>query len=126
MELTEVSAQIRKIIIHFVEKSIALNQNFPAIRQGRIGLKSMDLSYMLSNSAYDDVYRECLEKGDYHLQMLDGALIQFQYTFDDENLIKHRLSYLPHPDFESYCENPEFEKEIHGDLLFSDIKMKSS
>jgi hypothetical protein len=128
MDFNATDKQIRDIIVYLVENYIAMDQNFPNARGGVIGLKSRDLSYMLKDRPYFEVYKICAQNHDYHIQLLDGALIQFHYVFDGDKgeILKHRLNYLPHPDLESYCENPDFEKEHHGDLLFADIKTQSS
>lgn len=128
MNFKATDKQINEIIIYFVSNYISMDQNFPNAREGVIGLRSNDLAYMLKDKPYAEVYYMCARNRDYHIQLLDGALIQFHYTFEGEKggILKHRLNYLPHPELESYCENPDFEEELHGDLLFADIKKSSS
>jgi hypothetical protein len=120
--------QIHSIISYFIENMVCVDQNFPSERAGTIGLSQSDISYMLRETAYSEVFKICAQNRDFHLCLLDGALVQFHYTFDTTtgNIEKHRLSYLPNPEIESYCENEDFEKEWLSDLLFSDIRKESS
>lgn len=130
MDFKQTDRQITRIITEFVAHYLSIDQQFPSARasEGIIGMKQTDLSYMLKDTPYNEVYEQCAKNGDFHICLLDGALIQFHYKFDPKSgeILKHRLNYLPHPELESFCENPEFEAELHGDLLFADIKKMSA
>lgn len=128
MNAVQANKQISLIITEFVKNNVCVDQNFPSIKDGVIGLGQSEISHMLKDEPYVKVYRQCAERRDFHLCLLDGALIQFQYFFDvrGKELIRHRLAYMPHPELESYCENAEYEDDWLSDLLFSDIRSPSS
>lgn len=128
MRVNDTKRQIIKIIGDFISHNVCLDQEYPSVNDGVIGLGQRDLSYMLRDTPYEEVYFRCAKERSFNLCLLDGALIQFFYNFSspDGELIKHRLVYMPHPHLESFCENPEYEQEFLNDLLFSDIKKESA
>ena len=65
---------------------------------------------------YRDIYDSLLDKDSYHVMMVDGSLLSFQYTFsaDGEKLEKHRLTYFPSPKLPEYDEL--YEEYISDDI----------
>jgi len=61
-----------------------------------------------------------IEHGEvFHLQMIDGALVQMLYTFQNSVLLKHRLAFFPRPrvlTFDSDSEVYELD-EIYADIV---------
>lgn len=63
-------------------------------------------STVLENVSYADLYAAVDEEQSYLIKLLDGAFLQLDYAFDPRGrrLVKHRLSYLPSPELESYMD----------------------
>ena len=82
-----------------------------------------NLAFTLKDQRYEIMYNECLKEGDYNFLLLDGALLQMKYEFDNRgNLVGHILSFYPHPNMERYQDNPqEYEKLHYGNEFFTDI-----
>ena len=56
--------------------------------------------------------------------MIDGALIQLLYTYENSNLISHRLAFFPSPDdLKAFQNEPEIyeEEEIYADIISKNI-----
>ena len=55
--------------------------------------------------------------------MLDGALIQLQYTIVGGRVEKHRLAFFPSPDLSEYQNSPEIYEtdEIYADVVMRNI-----
>lgn len=73
---------------------------------------------VLSNVGYDDLYRNQRHARQYNFRMLDGALIQMSYDFDDRGLLFHRLAFLPSPDLLEFQKYPEIYSE---EILYADV-----
>lgn len=115
--------QIRDIINALMVASLVNHQKYPVCRktgqQTAVMIEgSPDLSASMKNMPYEDVYKNLREAGSYHLQMIDGALLQLLYSFDRNKLVSHRLAYFPSPLLESYDEAAEF---YNYEPLFADI-----
>jgi len=128
MDAVNSKKQIITIIYRFIEHNVCSDQEYPSLKNGVIGLGQGDLSYMLKETSYEEVYYRCARERQFNLCLLDGALIQFNYEFSGNrgSIKRHRLVYLPHPHLESFCENPDYEQEWLDDLLFSDVKKDSA
>lgn len=61
-------------------------------------------SIVLDKIPYDELYNTLNDEKNYLVKLLDGGLIQFDYTFDQRGrrLEKHRLAYLPAPHLDTY------------------------
>ena len=60
-------------------------------------VKKNDLSIVLKNISYSDLYDELEQTQTYNLKMIDGALIQMMYRFNHEIIETHRLAFFPSP-----------------------------
>lgn len=106
-----------------VKEGLADHQRFPAVRtagsQVQITIPDApDLAVSLKNKPYTEIYEELRKAEAYHVRMLDGALVQFLFTFENNLLTSHRLAFFPSPMLEMYDSIPE-----HYDLdeTFADI-----
>jgi hypothetical protein len=72
----------------------------------------------LRNRPYAEAYRELRLARSYNILMLDGAMLQMVYEFEDGDLKRHRLAFLPSPDLLEYQNNPELYEE---ELLYADV-----
>jgi len=119
----QVCQQINEVISMLVKEGLADHQRFPAVRtagsQVQITIPDApDLAVSLKNKPYTEIYEELRKAEAYHIRMLDGALIQFLFTFEHTELTSHRLAFFPSPMLEMYDSVPE-----HYDLdeTFADI-----
>lgn len=119
----QICQQINEIISILVTEGLADHQRFPAVRsvgsQTQITIPDApNLSASLKNKPYTEIYEELRKSEAYHIRMLDGALIQFLFTFDNNVITSHRLAFFPSPMLEMYDSAPD-----HYDLdeLFADI-----
>jgi hypothetical protein len=85
------------------------------------GMKN--LSIALKNVEYTEIYEELDKSRNYNIKMVDGALLQFLYTYNKSELISHRLAFFPSPflyDFQSEPELYEID-EIYADIIARNI-----
>lgn len=82
-----------------------------------------NLSVVLKNVKYEEVYKELYESKNYNLKMIDGALIQLLYDYKDSKLIAHRLAYFPSPFLYNFETEPEIYEndEIYADVIARNI-----
>lgn len=116
--------QIEKITAKLIEIGLSAEQNFPSNQSGRIAYSGMqDVSIAMKNIAYEEIYKKLEETKNYNIKMLDGALIQMLYSFEDNKLISHRLAFFPAPSLESFQNEPELYEndEIYADILGRNI-----
>lgn len=116
--------QIEKITAKLIEIGLSAEQNFPSNQLGRISYTGMqDISIAMKNIAYEEIYKKLEETKNYNIKMLDGALIQLLYSFENKKLISHRLAFFPAPNLESFQNEPEIyeDDEIYADILGKNI-----
>jgi len=120
--------EIQRITGKLISIGLSVAQNFPTTAfvrdSGQIiayeGIQ--DLSIALKNIDYKEIYDE-LEKGkNYNIKMVDGALIQFLYTYKRSELVAHRLAFFPSPYLAEFQNNPEIYQE---DAVYADIIAKN-
>jgi len=116
--------QIQKITEKLIEIGLSAQQNFPSNQQGQITYSGMqDISIAMKNISYEEIYKNLEESKNYNIKMIDGALIQMLYRFEDNKLVSHRLAFFPAPNFESFQNEPEIyeDDEIYADILGKNI-----
>ncbi|WP_430511907.1 DUF2290 domain-containing protein [Pannonibacter phragmitetus] len=128
--------EIRREIIYLtgamIEVGLSIDQNFPSekIFAGENGgIKELtvpradEISVALKRRPYAETYAVLKESRAYNMRLIDGALIQMRYRFDDFNLIKHVLAFYPSPDLLEYQNDPElYEAEIlYADVIHKDV-----
>jgi hypothetical protein len=116
--------QIEQITTKLIELGLSAQQNFPSNQYGRIAYSGMqDISIAMKNIAYEEIYKNLEESKNYNIKMLDGALIQMLYSFENNKLISHRLAFFPAPNLESFQNEPEIyeDDEIYADILGRNI-----
>jgi hypothetical protein len=125
----DVFQDIKQLTTQLISISLSAQQNFPTISD--IGNNIYEINYAgmsnisiaLKNLPYKDIYNE-LEKGkNYNIKMIDGALIQMLYRYEETTLLSHRLAFFPSPDLEAFQNEPEiYEKdELYADILDKNI-----
>jgi len=82
-----------------------------------------DLSVVLRNVEYTEVYQELDNSENYNVKMIDGALLQLLYTYKNSNLSSHRLAFFPSPFLHDFQNEPEIyeEDEIYADIIAKNI-----
>lgn len=115
--------QIQRITSKLIELNLSVEQNFPSNHQGNISYKGIqDISVVMKNIAYEDIYRKLEETKNYNIKMIDGALIQLLYSYDGKELVSHRLAFFPAPNLESFQNEP---MTYETDAIYADILAKN-
>jgi len=128
--LNSVAAEIRDLTSKMIEVGLCVESNFP--RQATYGSDNgvvdeisisglEEASVALRNRPYSETYEVLREKRAFNMRLIDGALIQFRYRFQQDELIKHVLSFYPSPDLLEYQNDPEI---YETDILFAEVVMK--
>ncbi len=116
--------QIQKITEKLIEIGLSAQQNFPSNQQGQITYSGMqDISIAMKNISYEEIYKNLEESKNYNIKMIDGALIQMLYKFEDNELVSHRLAFFPAPNLESFQNEPKIyeDDEVYADILGKNI-----
>jgi len=121
--------EIQSLTADLISVGLCVDQNFPSMKREAggdvsIGFSGLeDLSLVLKNIPYADMYSALKEKRSYNLRMIDGALIQMLYLFRNGQLVKHRLAMFPSPDLLEYQNNSEIyeEDELYGDIIMKNV-----
>lgn len=121
--------EINLVTKKLIESGLSAKQNFPSCRS--IGTNSyliaysdmQDLSIVLRNVDYKEMYNELDRNGNYNIKMIDGALIQLMYSYERNNLSSHRLAFFPSPFLEDFQNAPELyeDDEIYADIIAKNI-----
>ena len=123
----KIRTQVESLTTDLIECSLCEEQKFPSLRNESSNIKKIDfgksdLSIVLKNRPYQEIYNELLRTQAYNLKMLDGALIQLMYKFHRNSLQNHRLAFFPSPYLEEFQNNPEIYEE---DCIYADIIKKN-
>ena len=124
----DIHRQINTLISYLVETGLADAQHYAVLKA--IGStmeisfsKSAYVSVALKNLSYGEIYEHLSAARAYNVRMLDGALIQMMYSFDNESVQRHRLAFFPAPDLEEFQNNPEIylDDELYADVVAKNI-----
>lgn len=125
MIINDVYKEINEITSKLIKEGLSIQQNFPNQRDLMVSWSGeSNISNALRNISYLEKYRILEESKAYNIKMLDGALIQFQYSFSKKGgkLKSHRLAYYPSPKLERYEDAPDdYEKRYFGNSEYHDI-----
>lgn len=124
-----IHSQIHTITQKLIVVGLSARQKFPSCNCiGRdsyeIAYPGMrDLSVVLKNIEYAEVYQELDNSENYNIKMIDGALIQLLYTYKGSILSSHRLAFFPSPLLHNFENEPELyeEDEIYADIIAKNI-----
>lgn len=128
--LENVRKEIFDLTTQLVEVGLCIDQNFPATRSyvGTDGSVTelnisgvSEISTALRQRPYAEIYSQFREKRAYNVLLIDGAILQLKYRFQEDVLLKHVLAFFPSPNLLEYQSNPEIY-EI--DLLYADAISK--
>ncbi len=120
---------IQSMTIQLIRFGLSVKQNFPISQSFanniyKVTYASMqDLSIVLKNRRYEEIYNELNHNNNYNIKLIDGALLQLLYTYERSKLISHRLAFFPSPYLEAFQNEPDIyeEDEIYADILAKNI-----
>ena len=123
----KIRQQVEILTTDLIGCSLCEEQKFPSLRNEssdicKVDFGDTDLSVVLKNRSYKEIYNELLRIQGYNLKMIDGALIQLMYKFKKKSLQSHRLAFFPSPYLEEFQNNPEIYEE---DNIYADIIKKN-
>ncbi len=116
--------EYQSLITALVATGLASDQNGPAYRE-HAGGKVIEAGSRLQSGAwlkkrpYAQVHAEQAAGRMYAARMLDGALVQLAYTFENDELTGSRLAFLPSPDLLEFQSNADLyaEESVYADVL---------
>jgi hypothetical protein len=116
--------EINRVVTHMVEASLANDQNFSFLRE--LGANRTEVTFNgaeyltlgLKDLDYIEVYDALRAERAYTVLLPDGAMLQFNYQFLDDELEKHRLAFWPSPHLEQFQNDPDIYLE---DSVFAEI-----
>jgi hypothetical protein len=125
---TQVYDELKEVTQQLIALGLSESQNFPMMKKTgpdayEISYSgSEDLSIVLKNVAYGQIYKELASSKNYNTKLIDGALVQMMYVFH-RGLIGHRLAFFPSPALEDFQNNPEIyeQDEIYADILAKNL-----
>ncbi len=116
--------EINQITRQLIELGLSDDQNFAVLKEVHADCfevtydSDTGISYALKNHPYPEIYAEIKTNRDYNISLPDGGLIQLQYRFDQDEVIKHRLGFFPSPDLSEFQNDPAIYEE---DLVYADV-----
>lgn len=123
MSPESVRKQITDLIDRLIRASISVKQFNPAIRTVEGGAIQIGgrpgTAVAMRDIPYEDIYREIESHDAYHVKLVDGGLLLFQYSFlPDQSLAQHRLAYFPSPVLPTIEDAPGLyeQDELYGDI----------
>jgi hypothetical protein len=124
-----IHTQIQKITEKLIIVGLSVSQQYPSLSvtgkdSCEIAYSGMqDFSIALKNVEYAEIYNELNNSKNYNVKMIDGALIQFLYTYKDAKLVSHRLAFFPSPFLHEFQNEPELyeNEEIYADIISKNI-----
>ena len=125
----DIYSEINTLTKELISIGLSVEQKFPSCRAtGKdshvIEYSGMqNLSTVLKNVEYIEIYKELDKNEDYNIKMIDGALIQLLYIYEKSELISHRLAFFPSPFLYEFQNEPEYYEtdEIYADIIAKNI-----
>jgi hypothetical protein len=124
----ETITEIKKLTSRLIELSLCNEQNFPStsttgtfvevtVGTGEAYVKA------LKNVPYSEVYGELLSARAFNFKMVDGALIQMSYSFENNALVRHRLAFFPSPDLTEFQNSPDVyeQEEVYAEVVARNV-----
>ncbi len=120
-----IKLDLERLLEALIERGVVDDQNYPLLRRVKSNAWEITfehaehVSLAMDDIAYEQIYRELREKRSYSMKLIDGALLQLMYCFEDEDLIQHRLAYYPSPDLRPFREAPDLylRDELYLDIV---------
>jgi hypothetical protein len=130
--LDAVRKEIHDLTAAMIEVGLSIDQKFPsentfASDDGPVTELSVsgsdEISVALKHRPYVETYNALKDGRAYNMRLIDGALLQLRYRFQQGRLVKHVLAFYPSPDLLEYQNDPElYELEVHyADVIHKDV-----
>lgn len=123
MSPDSVREQIMDLMNRLIKASISVKQFTPTVRTVEGGAIQIGrrprTTVAMRDVPYEDIYRELDANDAYHVKLVDGGLLLFQYSFrPDRSLAQHRLAYFPSPVLPTIEDAPALyeQDELYGDI----------
>lgn len=119
-----IKRQIDELIARLIEFGLCDDQNATLLRRNSrtrfevTFANAASVSFALKDREYDEIYRELTDARAYNMKLLDGAIAQVMYEFEELVLVRHRLAFFPSPRLRPFQEDSEIY--LH-DVLFAEI-----
>lgn len=121
----ETVVSINAVITEFIRSGLSDEQRYPALRfigdrRCEVGIAGApDMSATLKSIPYDEAFTEIEKAGAFNVRMVDGALLQFAYTFENNAVASHRLAFFPAPNLADYDDARSLydDDEIYADIV---------
>ncbi len=115
--------QINHLIRILIETGFTISHNYTSEKNGVISWSDFkDISFVLKNQPYEEIYYECIKERAFNIMLIDGAILQLMYRCQDDQIIAHRLAFFPNPNIERFQDNPDEYEELYLNAeLFSDV-----
>lgn len=112
----KILSQLQTLTRDLINTGLCDDQNFPCIieqseNQKRVCIGNLRTNIFLKNIPYRDIYYEMLDHRMYNYKMIDGAMLLLEYTFQNREILHHRLSFFPSPDLLEYQQNEDLYQE---------------
>ncbi|MGE6601499.1 DUF2290 domain-containing protein [Lysinibacillus fusiformis] len=97
----QIKDEIDDIITQLISCGLCIKQNFTSIKDvGKNKVVSWgetkDLSIVMKNIDYEDIYNTLEKDNNYTLKLIDGSLVQMMYKFNrNHEIVSHRLGFFP-------------------------------
>ncbi|HHX70820.1 MAG TPA: DUF2290 domain-containing protein [Gallicola sp.] len=128
MKPKDIHKEINEVTEDLISIGLCEDQNFPSFieKNGNIisiSVSEFESSKLLKNVDYISIYNELKSKRNFNIKMVDGAMILFQYEFQNSELLKHRLSYFPSLSLLEFQNNYEIYEidELYADVIEKQI-----
>ncbi|MFZ5808047.1 MAG: DUF2290 domain-containing protein [Chloroflexota bacterium] len=111
--VSTVKKELEQILSAVVNDGIAIDQNFPFVRQlsnndWQVSFEGGEnISSVMNYETYEQLYKELSQSRIYTAKLVDGGILQLMYSFRSNDLIKHRLAFYPSPTLRPFQEDPE-------------------
>jgi len=122
--IEKVYAEIVMITDVVINVGLSVRENPPVRNKKTISWKDeSNMSIALKNIDYLSKYNILRKADNYNFILLDGGLVQFQYSFDEDGVISgHRLAFFPSPNLEKYEDaSEEYRTTYFGESEFHDL-----
>ena len=109
----ETKKDLNALLSYLIERGIVDDQNFSIVRDCRdrkweVSFKNAEhVSIAMKNTDYAKIHKEIMEKRSFNAKFIDGGLLQLQYLFEEDQLVKHRLVFLPSPSLLPFHDDPK-------------------
>jgi hypothetical protein len=126
----EVTLQLNDVFSRMIQSGLSVQQNFPSTAtlpasdrnpNGKLTIGNLpSTSYALRDVEYNLIYSDIEKNNLFHIKTPDGGLITYQYTFDNNNVLrKHRLAFFPSISLPTSEEAPQLYEndELYGDII---------